>query len=105
MGYLMYHPPRVLLAILLAVIFGGAFWFLRQQHLERPREVVVSDTNRPTENHQAVSRPDRPIDIQKVVARPDRPIEVHNRDYIGSNSCQNCHANQYHTWHMSFHRT
>ena len=34
-----------------------------------------------------------------------RPIETMTRGYVSSDSCQECHAQHYGTWHASHHRT
>jgi hypothetical protein len=36
--------------------------------------------------------------------RIDRPIVVHKQGYVGSQSCRQCHADQYDSWHASYHR-
>jgi len=35
----------------------------------------------------------------------NRPIETASRGYISSDSCRQCHAHHYDTWHASHHRT
>ncbi len=35
----------------------------------------------------------------------DRPIVVPTGGYVGSASCQSCHAEQFNSWHASYHRT
>jgi hypothetical protein len=34
-----------------------------------------------------------------------RPVEIFTDGYVGSKTCQSCHADQHATWHQSYHRT
>jgi len=50
----------------------------------------------------------QPQKKQAIVQQPDiekRPIETTSRGYVKSDSCRECHAHHYDTWHASHHRT
>ena len=47
-----------------------------------------------------------PVESQvRPVNGKSRPIEMASRGYIKSDSCRECHAEHYDTWHASHHRT
>lgn len=53
---------------------------------------------------------DKPAQPEKTLSKVDheiknRPIEKASRGYISSDSCRQCHAHHYDTWHASHHRT
>ncbi len=46
----------------------------------------------------------RPIEVAATPVT-SRPIEVAAGGYVGSASCRECHADEYQSWHASYHRT
>ncbi len=62
---------------------------------------VPATSGLPTEIDATVS-----ADSQVAIDQPtDRPIVVHENGYVGSQSCRECHADEYTGWHASYHRT
>ncbi len=59
--------------------------------------------------HQDSTQPQTQDEAQPhEVAEPDtsgRPIETMSRGFVSSDSCRECHAHHYDTWHASHHRT
>lgn len=48
-----------------------------------------------------------PDDVEDVTMQDIRPIAVAGPDdpYVSSSACQECHPDQHHSWHASYHRT
>ena len=75
------------LSVMVVAILFALFWWRG----ERPiRTVEPHDITPP-----AIASPNR----------PQPPLVVHENGYVGSASCQACHAEQFTSWHASYHRT
>ena len=66
--------------------------------------VLVAIASEPTgEDLGAPDRTEVAFDANESIK--NRPIETMTRGYVSSDSCQECHAQHYGTWHASHHRT
>ncbi len=65
-----------------------------------------SDSTSPEPNPGLVAEPNAgellPARRQR---EPDRPVAKPAGDYVGSEGCRECHANEHRSWHASYHRT
>ena len=45
------------------------------------------------------------VPLTAAVYEPFRPLEVASDGYVKASACQECHEENYHSWHDSYHRT
>lgn len=82
------HLKTLTLSSCVALLLLGSWWWGRDRGPDEP----VRNDEPPAEQVTLVSQPS------------NRPIAVPDDEFVSSSVCLECHADQYHSWHDSFHR-